>query len=174
MPRRRSQKKAQAPEGPVVRLRHTVRPGSFTQYFYEGQAEVVDGVITLPANRPERIRRAWIQGFRATVDGRIIANLDAHIRSETAEKAEETPVEPTGCCPNECCPDTDTDPCDENCTDTCCEDEKSCCAVTPVDETETAETADEPADAEAEEAGVPAPEGEGDSVGEDSGADSQV
>lgn len=69
----------------AVRLRHTTRSGDWAMYFYEGELPVVDSTLTIPADRPEWIQRAWIQGFRLTADGRPVADLAEHIRNETAD-----------------------------------------------------------------------------------------
>lgn len=79
--------------GPVVRLRHTTRQGDWRMYFYDGELPIEGAVLTIPASRPEWIQRAWIQGFRMTAEGRVIADLAKHIRAELADEAE-TPVEP--------------------------------------------------------------------------------
>jgi len=63
-------------------------------YFYDGELPVEGSVLTIPADKPEWIQRAWIQGFRMTADGRVIADLAKHIRAETAGEPAETPVEP--------------------------------------------------------------------------------
>ena len=85
MPRRtrRPSNKAPAQEN-LVRLRHVNRTGNFMFYAYDGEMKVEDGIIAIPAEKPEWIRRAWITGFRMNVEGRVIVNLDAHIKSETA------------------------------------------------------------------------------------------
>lgn len=59
-------------------------------YFYDGELPVVDSVLTIPAKRPEWVQRAWIQGFRMTAEGRVIADLAKHIRTET----DDAPVAP--------------------------------------------------------------------------------
>ena len=79
-------------EGNVVRLRHTTRGGDWAMYFYDGELPVVDSVLTIPADRPEWIKRAWIQGFRMTAEGRVIADLAKHIRAETEGAEKPAPV----------------------------------------------------------------------------------
>ena len=151
----------------TVRLRHTVRRDADSMmYYYDGEVAVKGGIIEIPATRRERIQRAWIMGFRATVEGRVIANLDAHIRAELArdEVATEPDIEHTdlgaefvhtdndecpclkaeACCGDECCQPEDDELALLCCQDAgCCEnnDDTGCgCAVTPVDETETAKS----------------------------------
>src|SRR5687768_17843391 len=148
MPRRRKTQKTATPQetGPVIRLRHAIRSGDFMFYAYDGELPVRDSIIEIPASRPEWVQRAWIMGFRLTAEGRVVANLDAEVRAQLSADAVETPE---GCCPNECCPDSATDPCVESCVDDCCPggDNTDCaCAVTPVDETETAESGEETTD----------------------------
>jgi hypothetical protein len=113
-------------------------------YFYDGELPVVDGTLTIPADRPEWVQRAWIMGFRLTAEGRVIADLAKHVRAETADTAE---VETTDdlCCSDDCCqPET------EELAALCCQDGGCCsddegagCACTPVVETETAESGEE-------------------------------
>lgn len=144
MPRRKIQHELEVATGVVVRLRHTTRQGNWRFYHYEGELPVVDSVLTIPANLPEVIKRAWIQGFRMTAGGRVIADLAKHIRAETEGASEEEP-EAKLCCSDECCqPET------EELSALCCADEECCaddagadCACTPVVETETAESGEE-------------------------------
>ena len=76
----------------VVRLRHAVRQGDWMMYFYDGELPVENSILTIPANRPEWIQRAWIMGFRTTADGRVIADLAKHIRAETQPDEAATPA----------------------------------------------------------------------------------
>lgn len=77
----------------AVQLRHVTRPGDWMMYFYDGELPVIDATLTIPADRPEWIQRAWIQGFRLTADGRPVDDLANHILTETAGEA--TPVDET-------------------------------------------------------------------------------
>lgn len=38
-------------------------------HFYDGRAPVEGGVITIPANKPQWVQRAYIMGFNRKVDG---------------------------------------------------------------------------------------------------------
>lgn len=50
-------------------LRHTVwSEGEKTVYFYEGELVAKDGVVCVPADRPEWVRRAWVLGYRLDPD----------------------------------------------------------------------------------------------------------
>lgn len=136
----------QVATGVVVRLRHTTRQGDWRFYHYEGEMPVVDGVLTIPADLPEVIKRAWIQGFRMTAEGRVIADLAKHVRAETADMIEQK--EPESCCGDECCQPETEELALACCTEAtgCCEndDNADCaCVVTPVAETETAESGEE-------------------------------
>lgn len=73
----------------TVRLRHGAFGGDWTEYFYDGRLPVINQVIELPINRPEWIRRAWVLGFRQTVDGLPVDDLEAHVRREQARDAKE-------------------------------------------------------------------------------------
>jgi uncharacterized Zn finger protein (UPF0148 family) len=95
MPRRNIHHELKVAEGNVVRLRHATRQGDWRFYHYNGELPVVDSLLTIPADRPEVIQRAWIQGFRMTAEGRVIADLASHIRAETAERLD-TPCEHDG------------------------------------------------------------------------------
>jgi hypothetical protein len=70
----------------TVRLRHNYREGDWVFYYYEGEAPVVDGVLAIPADRPEWAKRAYVMGFRKDVDGEPITDLDAHVARELARK----------------------------------------------------------------------------------------
>ena len=48
----------------TVRLRHSIHSGNRMLYFYEGEAQVKEGVVELPLDRPEWIKRAWILGYQ--------------------------------------------------------------------------------------------------------------
>lgn len=48
-----------------VSLKHTIwTDGEKTVYFYDGEVPAKDGVISIPGNRPEWIRRAWVLGYQ--------------------------------------------------------------------------------------------------------------
>jgi hypothetical protein len=48
-----------------VSLKHTIwHDGERQVYFYEGELTAKDGVVKIPANRPEWVRRAWVLGYR--------------------------------------------------------------------------------------------------------------
>jgi hypothetical protein len=48
-----------------VSLKHTIHSApEKTVYFYDGELIAKDGVIKIPADRPEWIRRAWVLGYR--------------------------------------------------------------------------------------------------------------
>lgn len=138
MPRRNIHHELEVATGDVVRLRHTTRQGDWRFYHYEGELPVVDGVLTIPLDMPEVIKRAWIQGFRMTAEGRVIADLAKHVRAATPDANE---PENTECCAEECCGEA-TGCAVEECCSECAEDDCEC-AVTPVDETETAESGEE-------------------------------
>lgn len=46
-----------------VRLKHSITGGDSVLFLYDGELQVKDGVVSVPANRPEWVRRAWIEGF---------------------------------------------------------------------------------------------------------------
>lgn len=48
----------------TVSLKHTILTGTKTVYFYEGEAVVTNGIVSIPKNRPEWIKRAWILGYK--------------------------------------------------------------------------------------------------------------
>lgn len=52
-----------------VRLKHTTHEADKTLYFYEGEADVKKGVVSIPKDRPEWIRRAWVLGYRNNTKG---------------------------------------------------------------------------------------------------------
>ena len=48
-----------------ISLKHTIwTEGEKTVYFYEGELTAKDGVVSVPADRPEWVRRAWVLGYR--------------------------------------------------------------------------------------------------------------
>lgn len=48
----------------TVKLLHTHMRGDRMFYFYEGETKVEKGIISIPADKPEWIRRAWVMGHR--------------------------------------------------------------------------------------------------------------
>lgn len=68
----RKKKTTAAPEetteskkGGDIRLKHTIwSEGTKQVYFYEGELTAKDGVVSIPADRPEWVRRAWVLGYR--------------------------------------------------------------------------------------------------------------
>lgn len=60
-------------KGATISLQHMVRRhGNQMVFFYDGALEAVDGLLTLPADRPEWIRRAWVSGYRLLPDGTLL------------------------------------------------------------------------------------------------------
>lgn len=52
-----------------VTLKHIVRrDGKQAVFFYDGALTAENGLLTLPANRPEWIRRAWNSGYNLNPD----------------------------------------------------------------------------------------------------------
>lgn len=48
-----------------IRLKHTIwNDGEKIVYFYDGELQAKDGVIVIPADRPEWVRRAWVLGYQ--------------------------------------------------------------------------------------------------------------
>jgi len=48
-----------------VSLKHTIlSDGERTVYFYDGESKSKDGVISIPSDKPEWIRRAWVLGYQ--------------------------------------------------------------------------------------------------------------
>lgn len=48
----------------TVALKHTVwSEGEKTVYFYDGELTAKDGVVKIPSDRPEWVRRAWVMGY---------------------------------------------------------------------------------------------------------------
>lgn len=70
----------------TIRLRHLFRSGDWVFYYYDGEGQVKDSVLTVPADKPEWARRAYVMGFRLDVNGEPITDLDQHIERETAPK----------------------------------------------------------------------------------------
>ncbi len=53
-----------------VRLKHTIwTEGEKTVYFYDGELTAKNGVISVPKDRPEWIRRAWVLGYQLNAKG---------------------------------------------------------------------------------------------------------
>ena len=75
----------------TIRLRHVYREGDWVLYFYDGETLVKNSVVTIPADRPEWVRRAYVQGFRLDADGNPITDIDLHVERETAEPAKAEP-----------------------------------------------------------------------------------
>ena len=75
----------------IVRLKHITRKNNWLLYFYNGFANVRNGVVELPADNFTRIRRAWLLGFRLTEDGQPIkANrYDDIVAQATVDSHEE-------------------------------------------------------------------------------------
>lgn len=49
----------------MVKLKHfSLRDGDHVVHFYDGELTAKDGVVSIPADRPEWLRSAWAQGFR--------------------------------------------------------------------------------------------------------------
>lgn len=67
----------------TVKLKHTVwNEGEKTFYFYDGELVAHDGVLEIPADKPEWIKRAWIMGYRLDVKGKPIDSLDNLVSTE--------------------------------------------------------------------------------------------
>lgn len=79
----------------TVRLMHTHMRGDRKFYFYEGETDVEGGVISLPTNRPEWIRRAWVMGWRLNPEtGATVSVADALAGNiEAAKTAEDSSKE---------------------------------------------------------------------------------
>jgi hypothetical protein len=59
-------------------------------FFYDGALEAVDGLLTLPVDRPEWIRRAWVSGYRLTEDGRMLGgwgDIEAELSNISTKSA---------------------------------------------------------------------------------------
>lgn len=49
----------------MVALKHTIwKEGERAVIFYEGELTAKDGVVEVPNDKPEWIRRAWVLGYR--------------------------------------------------------------------------------------------------------------
>lgn len=49
----------------TITLQHTTRrDGEQTVYFYDGELTAKDGKLTIPTDRPEWVKRAFILGYR--------------------------------------------------------------------------------------------------------------
>ena len=46
-----------------VRLKHSISSADEVLYFYDGELPVKQGVVSVPGDRPEWVRRAWIMGY---------------------------------------------------------------------------------------------------------------
>ena len=46
-----------------VRLKHSIHEADSVLYFYDGELPVKEGVVSVPADRPEWVRNAWINGY---------------------------------------------------------------------------------------------------------------
>lgn len=74
----------------TVSLLHVVRrTGNQMVFFYDGALEAHDGVLTLPANRPDWIRRAWASGYNMSPDGKrrlaLYTDVQAEVKRQTAK-----------------------------------------------------------------------------------------
>lgn len=47
-----------------IRMKHTIHEADTTVYFYEGEVEAKEGVVSVPRDKPEWVRRAFILGYR--------------------------------------------------------------------------------------------------------------
>lgn len=83
-----------------VSMQHIVRKhGNQMFFFYDGMLEAKDGLLTIPSDRPEWIRRAWVSGYRLTPDGRPLntwPDVEGEVRRQSAESTEENGVKDTG------------------------------------------------------------------------------
>lgn len=52
-----------------VRLKHIIHEADTVLYLYDGELEVKKGVVSIPKDRPEWIRRAWVLGYRLDSKG---------------------------------------------------------------------------------------------------------
>jgi hypothetical protein len=49
----------------TITLQHTTRrEGEQTVYFYDGELTAKDGKLTIPTDRPDYVKRAWLLGYR--------------------------------------------------------------------------------------------------------------
>ena len=78
-----------------VTLKHVVRrDGKQAVFFYDGAATAEDGLLTLPADRPEWIKRAWLSGYNMNPqnDARLStwAEVEELINSQGSKRAKDS------------------------------------------------------------------------------------
>lgn len=78
-------------KGATISLQHIVRRhGNQMVFFYDGALEAKDGLLTLPVDRPEWIRRAWVSGYRLLPDGTLLngwGEIEAELSRLSTESA---------------------------------------------------------------------------------------
>ena len=75
----------------TVTLKHTTwNQGEKTFYFYDGELIAKDGVLEIPADRPEWIQRAWIMGYRLDAEGKEVLFLNDLVSSEGEQNAKKS------------------------------------------------------------------------------------
>lgn len=47
-----------------IRMQHTIHTADKVVYFYDGEVEAKEGIVSVPRNRPEWVRRAFVLGYR--------------------------------------------------------------------------------------------------------------
>lgn len=73
-----------------VTLLHLVRrQGDVMFHFYDGALMAKNGLLSIPADRPEWVRRAWVSGYRLAPDGRAL-NLWPEVEAEVAKQSAES------------------------------------------------------------------------------------
>ena len=76
----------------TVALRHVTLRNDQVFAFYDGVVQAKGGVLTLPAEREDWIRRAWVSGYSISPDdGRRIttwADLMAEVQKQNTESVE--------------------------------------------------------------------------------------
>ena len=103
MPRK---KKTATEDANVVVLKHRFQKWTTKVYFYDGQVDVVDGVVAIPREKRAWVQRAYIFGYRCDPNTgelldlqELLASLDETAdevpvaEKPSAESAEEEPVE---------------------------------------------------------------------------------
>lgn len=75
-----------------VQLRHYVSTEDQTEYFYDGELTSSKGVLSIPLDNETWIRRAYMDGYDLTADGKPISDIGKFIEyyEKQSAKSRET------------------------------------------------------------------------------------
>ncbi len=65
-------------------------------YFYDGECPIVEGVITIPLDRPEWIQRAYLKGYRLDPVSEELLTIDEALAGGRAASPEPESTESAG------------------------------------------------------------------------------